>query len=105
MSYSLQRVKEVMNTIVKVSKINNKLLFYGAKNPLIPKKVIVTQNVKSINVFHFPITPDMAEGWYVTEFNYQNDTKVDRLEWTYAALHKNWEKETVELINKTIELA
>ena len=104
MSYSLDYVKQLKNAIFLVNRVNNKLLFYQASNLLVPKRVILTQNLKSINVINFPLVPGMVEARYTTEFYYHNDTKVDSLDWCYAALNQNWEKETIQLINKTIEL-
>lgn len=105
MSFSLKVAKELRGAIVKVNKVNNKILFYEANNLLVPKKIVLTQNLKSIDVI------DCAMGnfrdidaRYITDFYYHNDTKVGRLEWYYAYYEHNWEKETVELINKTIEL-
>lgn len=105
MSFSLKVAKELRGAIVKVNKVNNKILFYEANNLLVPKKIILTQNLKSINVINctMGISRDV-DTRYITDFYYHNDTKVDRLDWYYAYYEHNWEKETAELINKTIEL-
>jgi hypothetical protein len=104
MSHSLQRVKEVYNAIVQVKRVNNKILFYEASNLIVPKRVILTQNLKSIDVINCPRVRGTFDAKYLTEFYYHNDTKVDKLDWPYEAYEYKWEQETVELINKTIEL-
>jgi len=105
MSYSLKTAKELKSAIVKVQRVSNKILFYEANNLSVPKKIILTQNLKSIDVTNFPMNNSrMIDASYITEFYYHNDTKVDRLEWFYAWYEHNWEKETTELIKKTIEL-
>lgn len=38
MSFSLKVAKELSGAIVKVNKVNNKILFYEANNLLVPKK-------------------------------------------------------------------
>lgn len=105
MSYSLEYVKKFTSAIVKVSKVNNKLLFYESNNLIVPTRVILTHNLKSINIIDYPLDSDTDEARYCTEFYYHNDTKVASLDWKYAALRRNWKKETLDLINKTIELA
>jgi hypothetical protein len=105
MSHSLQRVKEVYNAIVQVKRVNNKLLFYEASNLIVPKRVILTQNLKSIDVINCPrVIGSTIAAKYLTEFYYHNDTKVDKLDWPYETYEHKWEQETVELINKTIKL-
>jgi len=104
MCYSLQTAKELKNAIVKVQKARNKLLFYEASNLLVPTRIILTQNLKSINVINFTKCYGEYESEYLTQFYYHNDTKVESLFWKYEALDHNWEKETTELINKTIQL-
>ena len=105
MSFSLQVAKELKGAIVKVNKVNNKLLFYEANNLLVPKKIVLTQNLKSIDVINCAMGNSRdIDTRYITAFYYHNDTKSDRLEWYYAYYEHNWEKETAELINKTIEL-
>jgi hypothetical protein len=105
MSFSLKTAKELRGAIVKINKVSNKILFYEANNLLVPKKIVLTQNLKSIDVTNFPMNNSRdIDARYITEFYYHNDTKVDRLDWYYAYYEHNWEKETTELINKTIEL-
>ena len=105
MSFSLKVAKELKNAIVKVNRVNNKILFYEANNLLVPKKIILTSNLKSIDVINCPMNSSRTiDARYITDFYYHNDTKVDRLEWYYSYYEHNWEKETAELINKTIEL-
>lgn len=105
MSFSLKVAKELINAIVKVNKVNNKILFYEANNLLVPKKIVLTQNLKSINVINCAMSNSSdSYARYITDFNYHNDTKVDRLYWYYAYYGHNWEKETLGLINKTIKL-
>lgn len=105
MSYSLKTAKKLKSAIVKVQRVNNKILFYEANNLLVPTKIILTQNLKSIDVTNYPMSNSRSiDASYITEFYYHNDTKVDRLEWIYAYYEHNWEKETTELIKKTIEL-
>lgn len=105
MSFSLKVAKELRGAIVKVNKVSNKILFYEANNLLVPKKIILTQNLKSIDVTNYPMSNSRSiDASYITEFYYHNDTKVDRLEWFYAYYEHNWEKETTKLIKKTIEL-
>lgn len=98
MSYPLKYAKEFNKAIVKVTRKNNKLLFYEASNLVVPTKVILLENLKSIEIDNF----DDSE--YLTQFYYHNDTNADRLMWRYSALNHNWEKETIKLINKTIQL-
>ena len=105
MSFSLKVAKELRNAIVKVNKVTNKILFYEANNLLVPTKIILTQNLKSIDVTNYPMSNSRSiDASYITDFYYHNDTKVDRLEWFYAYYDHNWEKETAELIKQTIEL-
>lgn len=105
MSFSLQTAKELKNAIIKVNRVNNKILFYEVNNLLVPKKIILTSNLKSIDVINCAMNSSRTiDARYITDFHYHNDTKVDRLEWYYAYYEHNWEKETAELIKKTIEL-
>lgn len=105
MSFSLQIAKELRGAIVKVNRVNNKILFYEANNLSVPKKIVLTQNLKSIDIINYPMSNSRSiDASYITDFYYHNNTKVDRLEWYYAYYEHNWEKETLKLINKTIEL-
>lgn len=105
MSRSLQSVKENLEVIVKVSKVNDKLLFYSANNLNVPMKAISTKNLKSIVVYTDPITRFTDTGYYTTNFEYQTNNVREQVRWMYAFDIYNWESETAELINKTIELA
>lgn len=106
MTHSLQYIKKDLEVIVKVVKKNNKLLFYAADNLNVPKKIISTRNLKSISVYETPVTKDNdVSGYYITNFEYHNDNIKEQIQWRYAIGKYNWENETSELINKTIELA
>ncbi len=105
MNVSVQRIKETLEVIVKVSKVNKKLLFYSAENVNLPKKVLSTANLKSISVFNEQVRPMSQSGYYITNFEYQNHNTIEQVRWIYAFDGHNWESETVELINKTIKLA
>ncbi len=104
MNVSVQRVKETFEVIIKVSKLNKNLLLYSAENVNLPKKVISTTNLKSISVFNEPVTRMNDTGYYITNFEYQNHNTIEQVRWMYAVGTHNWEKETAELIKKTIEL-
>ncbi len=105
MSFSLQTAKELINAIIKVNKVGNKILFYEINNLSVPKKIILTDNLKSIDIINCAMSNSRdSYARYITDFYYHNDTKVDRLDWYYAYYGHNWEKETAELINKTIKL-
>ncbi len=104
MNVSVQCVKKTLEAIVKVSKLNNKLLFYSAENVNLPKKVISTKNLKSISIFNEPVTRMNDTGYYITNFEYQNHNTIEQVGWMYAVGVHNWESETAELINKTIKL-
>jgi hypothetical protein len=105
MNASVQHIKETLQAIVKVSTINKKILFYSADNLNIPRKVISTKNLKAINLFNVSVTPASPSGYYITNFEYKNDDRIEQVIWKYAYDIHNWESETIELINKTIKLA
>jgi hypothetical protein len=86
--------------IVKVGCVDNKkLVFFSANNLNVPYKVVYTHNIRSIDVIK-----DTTIKSYITHFHYHNDSKSVILHWLYALDEYSWEKETVELINRTIEM-
>lgn len=91
--------KHTIGAIVKVVRYTNKLLFYQANNLIVPQKVIITDNIKSIELFK-----STAMKAYTTHFKYYNDTDSATLLWYYGICGYNWENETLKLIKDTIKL-
>ena len=52
MTYTLDKAKYAVQAITKVVRVNNTLQFISARHADIPKKVIFTQNLKSVEVYN-----------------------------------------------------
>jgi hypothetical protein len=102
MARELYLAKYATHAITKVMRVNNTLQFISAKNLDIPKRVILLQNLKSIDVYN-------GVGEYTLLFNYlsQNEQKGDtervNLIYTCSDGH-NWEEEAKKVINETMRL-
>jgi hypothetical protein len=97
----LQRKKIVMEAITNVIRKKNNLVFYSAKNPEVPHKIITLNDIKSVVIMDW--TEDSR---YISYFKYKNDnTSDERIVWEYAFNGEdNWKDETHQLINKMTEL-
>ena len=105
MSRQLYLAKYAANAITKVIRMNNTLQFISAMNPDIPKRVILLQNLKSIDVYN-------GVGEYTLLFNYMKVSSgeeqkgdTDRVNLTYIGGDgHNWEEEAKKVINETMRL-
>jgi len=96
----LQGKKIVVEAITNVIRKKNNLIFYSAKNPEVPHKIITLNNIKSVIIMDWP-----EDSRYTTYFKYKNDnTSDERIIWKYAFYEHNWKDETHRLINKMTEL-
>ncbi len=89
-------MSKLSNTITNVSRVNNKLLLFS--NSTLPMKVILLNNLKSIEVVNIK-----RSDLYVTHFWYYNDNTSECIRWPYS--NPKEEQEAITLINKAIELS
>jgi hypothetical protein len=82
--------------------VNNTLQFIGARNPDIPKVVVLTENLKSVEVFH------TQSSSYTLLFNYMKPVggKVDsdRVHLDYTDHGVSWEEDAKKVINEAMRL-
>jgi hypothetical protein len=96
----LQRKKIAMDAITNIIRKKNNLIFYSARNPKIPYKIITLNNIKSVTIMDWT-----GDNRYITYFKYKNNNTSDEsIEWKYAFYEDNWKDETHQLINKMTEL-
>lgn len=103
MSPSIHSVKASVGAIIKVARVKNTLQFMSARNPDIPSMVILTDNLKSIQVYN-PRSTDS----YTLVFNYMNksDTTKDteRVHLNYRCGDFEWEDEVKKIVNEAVLL-
>ncbi len=102
MAYTLDKAKSAIQAITKVVRVNNTLQFISARHPDIPKKVILTQNLKSVDVYNNLDS-------YTLLFNYlkssdQKSADTDRVHLDYMFEGHNWEDDTKKVINDAVRL-
>lgn len=102
MPYSIEAAKCAVQAITKVVRVNNTLQFISARHADIPKKVIFTQNLKSVEVYN-------SLDSYTLLFNYlkssgEQKVDTDRVHLDYKFEGHNWEEEVKKVINETMRL-
>jgi len=102
MTPPLEKAKYAIHAITKVMRVNNTLQFISARHPDIPKKVILTQNLKSVEVYN-------SLDYYTLLFNYvkpstEQKADTDRVHLEYQYGGHNWEEEAKKVINDTVRL-
>jgi hypothetical protein len=96
---TIQSAQQTINAIVKVARVNNTLHFMNARNLDVPKKVIVTENLKSVEVFH------SAAGSYTLLFNYHTQPETnERVHLDYRVDGTTWEEDTKKVVNEAVRL-
>lgn len=99
---TVQAAQQAINAIVKVARVNNTLHFMSARNLDIPKKVIVTENLKSVEVFH------CMSGSYTILFNYlKQPTAIqdsERVHLDYLDQGISWEEDAKKVVNEAVRL-
>jgi hypothetical protein len=97
---TIQAAQQGINAIVKVARVNNTLHFMSARNLDIPKKVIVTENLKSVEVLH------CMSGSYTLLFNYFKDTEYsERVHLDYFVDQGiSWEEDAKKVVNEAVRL-
>ncbi len=100
---TIQAAQQAINAIVKVARVNNTLHFMSARNLDIPKKVIVTENLKSVEVFH------CMSGSYTLLFNYfKQPTAIQDSERVHLDYFVDqgisWEEDAKKVVNEAVRL-
>ena len=96
---SVSNVKDALDVIVRVSRLDNKLLLYSARLHDVPKRVIMLDRLKSIAI-------DLCTtNKYTLRFEFVGSDNAEIIRMPYMFDEHDWEEDMKNVLRDVVRLA